>query len=53
MIERLWKEQRTIQNWIVPLSAWGRVLTVTMSWLQRITRGLARLQMRGRKQAPR
>jgi CelD/BcsL family acetyltransferase involved in cellulose biosynthesis len=42
MIERLWKEQRSIHTWLVPLNGWGRVLTITLSWLQRIAHGLPR-----------
>jgi CelD/BcsL family acetyltransferase involved in cellulose biosynthesis len=38
MIERLWKEQRTIQSWVLPLGLPGRIATVALSWLQRTRR---------------
>ncbi len=38
MIEHLWKEQRLIHNWVVPLSTKGRLATGAMALAQRLLR---------------
>jgi len=40
MVERLWKERRLIQSWVVPLRPWGRFATASMPLLQWLARTL-------------
>jgi len=41
MIERLWKEQRLIQSWVIPLGPFGRLATTVLALGQRLVRGRA------------
>ena len=41
MIERLWKEQRLIQSWVLPLGPMGRLATTMLALAQRLVRSRA------------
>jgi CelD/BcsL family acetyltransferase involved in cellulose biosynthesis len=41
MIERLWKEHRAVQSWVLPLGTRGRIATATLSLLWRARRTFA------------